>query len=277
MEEDIFPRPNNYPPEGAGRKMNLGMNASERACFVLGGIVPPSTDYCAVSYCSAGETNVGCNPPPLTGGPSCGDSPMTVTITETLKARFLDQHNSRRSTLATGSLASFSPAQRMPTLQWDDELASQAGHNARSCTFAHDECRNTQLFSYAGQNLALKQFSGDSWDEESTIDEFVNMWWAENADTTTAQIDSYPSSSPASPIGHFTQMASDRTWKVGCAMQFWIDGIWRTVYCVCNYSFTNMIGQPVYVTGTSASGCTTNQNPQYPGLCSVDETILSEP
>uniref|UniRef100_A0AAG5D2B6 Uncharacterized protein n=1 Tax=Anopheles atroparvus TaxID=41427 RepID=A0AAG5D2B6_ANOAO len=53
------------------------------ACFLLGGLIPEPTptDYCATSYCDAGLTNVGCNPPPLTGGPTCdGKEPLVIGI-----------------------------------------------------------------------------------------------------------------------------------------------------------------------------------------------------
>ncbi|KFB42353.1 AGAP006417-PA-like protein [Anopheles sinensis] len=238
-----------------------------------------SFDYCSNSLCNAGVPNVGCNPPPLGGGSRCfGMSPAVVTITSALQSRILDQHNRRRSTIATGGLFSFPQARRMATIQWDNELASQAGHNARSCTFAHDRCRNTEAFRWAGQNLAIKQFYGQTFTIEALIDEFVTMWWDEYQYTTTANIDSYPSNHVGPAIGHFTQMASDRTWKVGCAMQNWVEGgMWITYYFVCNYSFTNIINQPVYVRGTTASGCTTGQNPQYPGLCSLNEAIQSVP
>lgn len=37
---------------------------------------------------------------------------------------------------------------------WDKELAYLAGLNTRNCCFGHDECRNTEKYKSAGQNLA---------------------------------------------------------------------------------------------------------------------------
>uniref|UniRef100_A0A1S4GS49 Venom allergen-1 n=1 Tax=Anopheles gambiae TaxID=7165 RepID=A0A1S4GS49_ANOGA len=238
-----------------------------------------SIDYCTANLCSSGIPNVGCNPPPLSGGPQCfGRSPVVVPITASLRSLILDQHNSRRSLIATGRLSPFFPARRMPTLVWDDELASQAGHNARSCVFQHDRCRNTVDFRWAGQNLAIKQFFGQTITVETLINDFVRMWWDEHFDTTTGHIDSYPSNHVGPAIGHFTQIASDRTWAVGCAMQNWLqDGMWITYYFVCNYSFTNIVNQPVYLRGTTAEGCTTGQDSRYQGLCSVNEVVQSVP
>uniref|UniRef100_A0AAG5D928 Venom allergen-1 n=1 Tax=Anopheles atroparvus TaxID=41427 RepID=A0AAG5D928_ANOAO len=234
-----------------------------------------SVDYCEL-HCE-GEPNVGCNPPPLSGGPQCfGLSARVVPITQALKSRILDRHNRHRSTLATGGLDPFPPARRMATLQWDAELASQAGHNVRSCIFEHDRCRDTEAFRWAGQNLAITRYFGQV-TVESLIDRFIASWWNEHQQTSPDDIESYPSRSSA-VIGHFTQMASDRTWKVGCAMQNWIEGgLWNTYYFACDYSFTNLIDEPVYVGGRTASGCTTGENTVYPGLCSTNEVVESVP
>uniref|UniRef100_A0A182WC67 SCP domain-containing protein n=1 Tax=Anopheles minimus TaxID=112268 RepID=A0A182WC67_9DIPT len=134
---------------------------------------------------------------------------------------------------------------------------------------------------YCTANLCpsgVPNFYGQTLTVESLIDDFVRMWWDEHFDTSLAHIDSYPSNHVGPAIGHFTQMASDRTWGVGCAIQNWLeDGIWITYYIVCNYSFTNIVNQPVYVRGTTASGCTTGRDPRYPGLCSVNEVVQSVP
>ncbi|XP_058123267.1 antigen 5 like allergen Cul n 1-like [Anopheles ziemanni] len=238
------------------------------ACFFIGGVVPP---YCEVSYCPSDKTNVGCLPPPQAGGPACGASPSVIPMTATLQTLILDLHNSYRSTLATGGLAPFSPARRMPTLQWDDELASQAGHLTRSCVIAADKCLNTEQFQNTGQNIRYTTTATTS-DANTLIQQFVDEWWNENRFTNAAQIDSFPSDPQVPPIREFALMANDRTWKVGCAMQFWNEEhTIPTYYFVCNYSSNIIDGEAVYVTGTVASGCTTNQNPQHPGLCSLDE------
>ncbi|XP_049299244.1 venom allergen 3-like [Anopheles funestus] len=237
-----------------------------------------SNDYCTNTLCRNGAPNIGCNPPPLTGGPNCyGRNPELIPITPTLQARILDQHNTLRSLIAVGGVYPFYPARRMPTLVWDAELASQAGHNARSCVFQHDPCRNTVDFAWAGQNLG-GMFGGGPLDLEYVINELVAMWWNEYSDTPPAYIDSFPSNHVGPAIGHFTQIVSDRTWAMGCAMQSWLDdGFWIMHYLVCNYSFTNVVGVPVYATGTTASGCTTGMDWRYPGLCSENEIVQSLP
>uniref|UniRef100_A0AAG5D352 Venom allergen-1 n=1 Tax=Anopheles atroparvus TaxID=41427 RepID=A0AAG5D352_ANOAO len=242
------------------------------------GSLQAQTDYCTTSYCKAPRVNVGCNPPPLTGGPSCtGKTPNAIEMTGALKTLILNEHNTRRSQLATGNLAPFAAAKRMPTLSWDTELAKQAGHNARSCNVAHDQCRNTVTYSYAGQNLAMMAFSGMTMTYEQVIKNRIASWWNEKNDTLQAQLDKYPNGYTGPAIGHFTQMASDQTNKIGCALQYWKVNSMETYYLVCDYSVTNIIDRAVYKRGTVGSACNTGINPLFAGLCNESEIINPVP
>lgn len=55
----------------------------------------------------------------------------------------IDAHNKNRNDLAMGNTPNYEPAVRMGTLRWDEELANLALLNARTCEFAHDQCRTT--------------------------------------------------------------------------------------------------------------------------------------
>ncbi|XP_058120667.1 venom allergen 3-like [Anopheles coustani] len=258
-----------------------------RWIFVLGalcgviGTLQGQTNYCTTSYCTGGRTNVGCNPPPLTGGPLCaGKNPAVIEMTPARQTLILNEHNTRRSQLASGQLSPFAPAKRMPTLAWDAELSKQAGNNARSCDYKHDQCRNTAVYSYAGQNLAISYFYGMTKTVETLITEGIASWWSEYKDTTQGQLDKYPSGYTGPAIGHFTQMASDQTNRIGCAMQYWKkDNKWETYYLVCDYALTNMIGSAVYKQGPVASNCTTgvNTSPGLGGLCKPTEVVKPVP
>uniref|UniRef100_A0A4Y0BF48 SCP domain-containing protein n=1 Tax=Anopheles funestus TaxID=62324 RepID=A0A4Y0BF48_ANOFN len=243
-------------------------------CLVSG--LQAQTNYCTTTYCSAGVPNVGCNPPAATGGPACvGKSPAVVVLDSTLQSLILSEHNTRRSQFALGQLG-FLPASKMPTITWDAELAKQAGHNARSCVYGHDRCRNTPVYAWAGQNIAISKFYGMTKTNSQLLTEAINSWWSEYTGTSQGQLNAYPATSPSPVIGHFTQMASDQTDKMGCAMQYWLDGQWKTYYIVCNYAVTNVVGRATYKTGTVASGCTTGRNPtaNMNGLCSTAEKIV---
>ncbi|XP_050076051.1 antigen 5 like allergen Cul n 1-like [Anopheles maculipalpis] len=249
------------------------------ACCLVSGL-QAQTNYCTTTYCPTGVPNVGCNPPGLLGGPNCANkSAVVIVLNPTLQSLILTEHNTRRSQLALGQLNSFLPATRMPTISWDTELANQAGNNARSCVYGHDRCRKTAVYAWAGQNIAMSQFYGMTKTIEQLLKEGINAWWSEYNVTTQAQLNSYPNGYTGPAIGHFTQMASDQTAKLGCAMQNWLEGQWKTYYLVCNYAVTNVIGRATYKNGTVASGCTTGRNPiaTLNGLCSTAETINPVP
>lgn len=72
--------------------------------------------------------------------------------------------------------------------------------------------------------------------------------------------------------GHFTQVARDVSFKVGCSISQYIkEGGWYTTYYVCNYAVTNIVGGQIYEEGPMASKCKTGTNPKYPALCSESE------
>uniref|UniRef100_A0A4Y0BGA3 Venom allergen-1 n=1 Tax=Anopheles funestus TaxID=62324 RepID=A0A4Y0BGA3_ANOFN len=248
------------------------------------GIVPGSHQttknaYCDADYCEPGLPNVGCNPPPEAGGPACrGKQAFNANLTMFGQTIILHEHNKLRSLLASGQLVPFAAASRMPQLVWDIELANQAAHNVRSCIFNHDECRNTEQFRFVGQNIAYYRYTGARKSLKDMLVKEIHLWWSEHNVTTQQQLDEYPSEAPEPKVGHFTQMVSDRTWKIGCSAQQWIDhSEYNVFYFLCNYSFSNMDGQSVYVKGKPASKCTTGENNLYPGLCSIHERIYSTP
>ncbi|XP_052896768.1 antigen 5 like allergen Cul n 1-like [Anopheles moucheti] len=246
------------------------------ACCLVSGLLA-QTDYCKTTYCRPGLTNVGCNPPPASGGASCtGKSPAVVVMDSNLQTLILSEHNTRRSKFALGQLAPFLPATRMPTITWDTELANQAGNNARSCVYGHDSCRNTAMYLRSGQNIAFTMLKGITKTAAQLIKESINSWWSEYSGTTQSQLNSYPSGFTRPGISRFTQMVNDQTAKIGCAMQYWLQGQEKTYYFVCNYSSMNVFGTAVYKAGKATSGCTTGRNPTaaLSGLCSPAEKIV---
>lgn len=185
-------------------------------------------------------------------------------------------HNEARNRLANGSVSGFESALRMPTVEWDDELAELAELNAKSCQFKHDECRNTNLYRQAGQNLALGYYPVPT-DIFDILEKLTNLWFNEFKDANQQVMDEY-NNLPNATIGHFTQMVSDRTTKIGCGIVIYpkkVSGFtFKVVLYACNYSITSIFGQPVYRKGSAAASCTTGTNPYYESLCSVNENQL---
>lgn len=103
----------------------------------------------------------------------------------------VNAHNAKRNLVAGGGVANHDPACRMATMQWDDELASLAALNVKQCAIAHDKCRNTNAFSYSGQNLAWMGYFGTP-NNPSMLTQAVDLWYSEVADSKMEYIKAYP-------------------------------------------------------------------------------------
>lgn len=73
-------------------------------------------------------------------------------------------------------------------------------------------------------------------------------------------------------IGHYTQIVQQNAYQVGCGLIYWHTGEQTSMF-VCDYAITNMIDQPVYKIGKTASECTSGTNSNYLGLCAPNEPI----
>uniref|UniRef100_A0A182W654 Venom allergen-1 n=1 Tax=Anopheles minimus TaxID=112268 RepID=A0A182W654_9DIPT len=206
----------------------------------------------------------------------CPPGRMILKIDTQLRQYILHLHNEARDRLARGDEPEFAPASRMPTVTWDDELANLAEINVRSCRFAHDECRSTYQFLHAGQNLAVGSYYLET-NIFEIISNLTRLWYNEHRDTTQEVLDKYTTDYNAT-IGHYTQMISDRTTAIGCGVviypQKMEDFVFKMVLYACNYALTSIVHQPVYLKGEPASRCATGTNPDYAGLCRVEENQL---
>uniref|UniRef100_T1E2W5 Venom allergen-1 n=1 Tax=Psorophora albipes TaxID=869069 RepID=T1E2W5_9DIPT len=239
-----------------------------------------TTNYCDASLCTKG-THIACNGL-TTLSSSCGAGAAESVLDASAQAQILDEHNKLRNTVAMGqqnytATEFYKQAARMATLQWDSELASIAAANARRCVYGHDACRNTATMKFVGQNIAIQQYYGMTKTDSQLITEFVQAWFSEYQYANPGFIDSYPQGYTGPAIGHFTQVVSDRSSKVGCSLVSYEADGWTNKLFVCNYGLTNMVNQPVYVAGNTASQCTTGSNPSYSGLCSVNEVVANNP
>jgi Cysteine-rich secretory protein family len=140
------------------------------------------------------------------------------------------------------------------------------------CQYGHD-CHNTPQFKYSGQNINFEANTGGSANFEEIpnfIEQTINIWWNEKDMASQADIDNCCGSTN---IPHFLEMSADRVNQVGCAISQYTDYQGKKSYMVCNYSFTIILSQQVYVSGAPASQCQSGPNPNYPSLCSVNEIV----
>lgn len=76
--------------------------------------------------------------------------------------------------------------------EWNDELAKLAEYNTRTCLYSHDDCRATEQYRHAGQNIARKSKPNNITVEVTrAIQDLTNKWWQEYVDTNQTVVDSY--------------------------------------------------------------------------------------
>lgn len=154
---------------------------------------------------------------------------------------------------------------------WDTTLATLAGYNARDCVFKHDDCRNTHAYKNAGQNIALEEQSDQYMENTAAIQKSIDEWFNEYTKCPPSVIESYQTGT--SVYGHFTQIVQDKSDRIGCAGVRYFQNGWYNTYIVCDYSATNLLGQPVYATGQQCSKCTGKCGSNYPGLCTSSNEV----
>uniref|UniRef100_T1GBK0 SCP domain-containing protein n=1 Tax=Megaselia scalaris TaxID=36166 RepID=T1GBK0_MEGSC len=140
-------------------------------------IAASATDYCNPDLCRQGKAHIGCN----NNGKLSSSCPANSQFfnMQVLKNQIVRAHNEKRNRVAGGFIPKHSPAFRMATIQWDDELAYLAGLNVKSCKYGHDQCRNTDTFEYSGQNLAKTWWKGMNQNISMLIQDNIEGWFDE--------------------------------------------------------------------------------------------------
>ncbi|XP_055611439.1 antigen 5 like allergen Cul n 1-like [Uranotaenia lowii] len=185
-------------------------------------------------------------------------------------------HNRLRNNIANGEITGYQKAANMSMLLWDDELAYLAELNVKQCDTKHDQCRSTERFKYAGQNIGLSWNSRRLANYGSLLKRIVKKWFFEHKDASMEYINSFKFRSDKKPIGHFTAVIQDQSTHIGCATAVYdkvrhVDGedlSGKEFLLTCNYAIGNINDYPVYITGQPCSKCPTRKcHSVYKSLC----------
>jgi len=84
-------------------------------------------------------------------------------------------------------------ADKMATMQWNEELEQLAILNVKQCAKIYDPCHNSPEFRNSGQNVALQNISiaVEATDEE-LIKDNIERWWEQQKNVTKEHVESYP-------------------------------------------------------------------------------------
>ncbi|PIO77607.1 SCP-like protein [Teladorsagia circumcincta] len=199
--------------------------------------------------------------------------PSNANMTDATRQKFLDTHNYLRSRLANGlepdALGGNAPkASKMLKMVYDCSVEASAIKHSKKCVYEHSASADRVGL---GENLYMTTMLNA--DRVSSAAESSQLWWDElkeygvgPANNLTQELWDRPNMA----IGHYTQMAWDRTYRLGCSIQHCP----TFTYAVCQYGPPgNYMNQLIYTTGepcTSDAGC--------PGAytCSVSEGQFAE-
>lgn len=146
-------------------------------------------------------------------------------------------------------------------------MAELAALNVKQCKMQHDQCRNTLQFRTSGQNLGFRASTGPFEGISSLINNVVWAWYNEIEDTKPSDVENCCGLN-LNKVGHFLQLLQDQSTFIGCAASRYTNGPWKTILLACNYSFSNYLLRPVYVSGAPASQCgNRGTNSKFTALC----------
>ncbi|KHJ88387.1 SCP-like protein, partial [Oesophagostomum dentatum] len=200
--------------------------------------------------------NSGCDAGLCTKGPDVPETnnecPANSGMTDSVRDTFLTLHNNYRSSVARGlepdALGGYAPkASKMLKMVYDCNVEASAMRHAQKCIYQHSASTDRPNL---GENLY--KTTALNFDKKKAATQASQGWWSE-----LAQYGVGPSNNltealwnrPNTQIGHYTQMAWETSYRLGCAVQYCSD----MTYAVCQYGPAgNYINSLIYTIGDPA-------------------------
>nr|AAD31839.1 ancylostoma-secreted protein 1 precursor [Ancylostoma caninum] len=219
--------------------------------------------------------NSGCEDGLCTKGPDVPETnqqcPSNTGMTDSVRDTFLSVHNEFRSSVARGlepdALGGNAPkAAKMLKMVYDCEVEASAIRHGNKCVYQHSHGEDRPGL---GENIY--KTSVLKFDKNKAAKQASQLWWNELKEYGVGPSNVLTTAlwnRPNMQIGHYTQMAWDTTYKLGCAVVFCND----FTFGVCQYGpGGNYMGHVIYTMGQPCSQCS-------PGAtCSVTEGLCSAP
>ncbi|KHJ80357.1 SCP-like protein [Oesophagostomum dentatum] len=183
-------------------------------------------------------------------------------MTDAARQAFLDEHNRLRSSLARGleddPLIGKAPkASRMLKMIYDCDVEASAIKHAQKCIFEHSDSSDRYGL---GENLFMT--TARNYDKTKAGVQASQSWWSELKKYGVGEENKLTMDLFNRGVGHYTQMAWEESYKLGCAVMHCSD----MTLVVCQYGPAgNMLNQQIYTKGEPCADCTTT--------CSKDEGL----
>ncbi|XP_078502854.1 cysteine-rich venom protein-like [Lissotriton helveticus] len=148
------------------------------------------------------------------------------------------------------------PAANMLKMQWDDGLAARSQEFADTCSCNHSLPSFRVANGYpSGENILLSPYCL-SWTNA------VKLWESESQVFTFG----HGPKARGLVVGHYTQVVSFNSHKVGCGMALCPRSTCKVFY-VCQYSFAGNRVKTLYTPYTPGERCSLCKNDCEDGLC----------
>ncbi|KHJ76377.1 SCP-like protein [Oesophagostomum dentatum] len=191
----------------------------------------------------------------------CSDN---AGMNDTIRQAFLNEHNRLRSSVARGlevdGAGGKAPkAAKMLKMIYDCDVENSAMKHASKCIFEHSTYaeRNNN-----GENLFKTSIL--KLDKAEAAKRASQSWWSELKSFGVGQANNLTMAVFNKFVGHYTQMAWEKSYKLGCAVMHCP----KMTMVNCQYSPTgNYINQLIYTKGEPCSGC--------PGKCNKAEGLCN--
>ncbi|KHJ91897.1 SCP-like protein [Oesophagostomum dentatum] len=194
-------------------------------------------------------------------------------MSDKIRRTFLNMHNQFRSSLARGLeydkliRGNAAKAAKMLKMVYDCKVEKSAMRNAIGCVYRH-----TQNYERPNLRENIYRITDPKFDKRKAARRACKLWWDElknngvgRANVITEQL----WNRPGKMIGHYTQMAWETTYKLGCA----VTNCRRThqTYVVCQYGPSgNYFNRQIYTKGNPCSKCPKNSKcDEEEGLCVI--------
>ncbi|PAV82692.1 hypothetical protein WR25_23491 [Diploscapter pachys] len=260
----------------------LGSTSGHLPAFVL---APGDKVYETGSACTSGSDctympsstcNDGlCHTDSLSGPPETNDiCPGAANMNDEIRMAFVDRHNELKSSGAKGlepdgAGGNAPKGKQSLKYRWDCAIEANAIAWGNTCSQAHStsQFRNPSGEQW-GENLYTS--SGEQNPKQAAVTA-SNLWWSELKEYGVGQDNIRTDAVKARGVGHYTQMAWETTYKIGCSVNYCSGKTW----VVCQYGPAgNYLNQLIYTKGdpcTSDAGCPSDTT------CSVSEGLCVKP
>ncbi|KHJ88423.1 SCP-like protein, partial [Oesophagostomum dentatum] len=170
-------------------------------------------------------------------------------MSDEIRRTFLNMHNGFRSSLALGReydkliKGNASPAAKMLKMVYNCSIEESAMRNAGRCVYGH-----SSDYERPGLGENIYQTTAPYLDKIKAATQASQLWWnelKENGVGHDNMITDELWSRPGKMIGHYTQMAWETTYQLGCAIVYC-----PHTYVVCQYGPSgNYFNEPIYTKG----------------------------